>query len=82
MRCGVPAEVRPRRRGLPVTVVMAGGYNKEVGETVEVHLQTVGEACRHFDLWGRMGLEEAFRLFSRMGRSNGSNAGLESSAVV
>jgi acetoin utilization deacetylase AcuC-like enzyme len=41
-----------RRRGLPVAVVMAGGYNKEVGETVEIHLQTVTEARRHFELWG------------------------------
>jgi acetoin utilization deacetylase AcuC-like enzyme len=38
-RCG--------RQGLPVAVVMAGGYNVDVAETVEVHLQTVTEARRY-----------------------------------
>ncbi|HEV2851811.1 MAG TPA: histone deacetylase [Thermoanaerobaculia bacterium] len=38
-RCG--------REGLPVAVVMAGGYNVDVAETVEVHLQTVAEARRY-----------------------------------
>lgn len=38
---------RCRRAGLPVAVVMAGGYNVDVAETVEVHLQTVIEARRH-----------------------------------
>ena len=37
-RCG--------RAGLPVAVVMAGGYGRDVNETVEVHLQTVTEAKR------------------------------------
>lgn len=42
-RCG--------REGLPVAVVMAGGYNVEVAETVEVHLQTVAEARRYSGRW-------------------------------
>ena len=33
--------------GLPVAVVMAGGYNVDVAETVEVHLQTVAEARQY-----------------------------------
>lgn len=37
---------RCRQAGLPVAVVMAGGYNVDVAETVEVHLQTVIEARR------------------------------------
>ncbi|HYG64963.1 MAG TPA: histone deacetylase [Thermoanaerobaculia bacterium] len=43
-----------RRCGLPVAVVMAGGYNREVSETVEIHLQTVAEARRHFGMWTRV----------------------------
>jgi acetoin utilization deacetylase AcuC-like enzyme len=39
-RCG--------RAGLPVAVVMAGGYGRNVAETVEVHVQTVSEAKRHW----------------------------------
>jgi len=39
---------RCRKAGLPVAVVMAGGYGADVRETVEVHLQTVTEARR---LW-------------------------------
>lgn len=41
---------RCHRAGLPVAVVMAGGYGADVRETVEVHLQTVAEARR---LWER-----------------------------
>jgi acetoin utilization deacetylase AcuC-like enzyme len=37
---------RCRAAGLPVAVVMAGGYGKEIAETVEVHLQTITEARR------------------------------------
>lgn len=36
------------RAGLPVAVVMAGGYGKDVRETVEVHLQTVAVAREHW----------------------------------
>jgi acetoin utilization deacetylase AcuC-like enzyme len=36
---------RCRRAGLPVAVVMAGGYGADIRETVEIHLQTVTEAC-------------------------------------
>lgn len=39
-RCG--------RAGLPVAVVMAGGYGRNVADTVEVHVQTVTEAKRHW----------------------------------
>jgi acetoin utilization deacetylase AcuC-like enzyme len=42
---------RCRRAGLPVAVVMAGGYNVDVTETVEVHLQTVAEAGRYAADW-------------------------------
>lgn len=42
-RCG--------RLRLPVAVVMAGGYNVDVAETVEVHLQTVSEARRYALHW-------------------------------
>lgn len=35
---------RCRKAGLPVAVVMAGGYGADVRETVEIHLQTVQEA--------------------------------------
>jgi len=45
-RCG--------RRGLPVAVVMAGGYNVDVAETVEIHLQTVAEARRYSDGFSRI----------------------------
>ena len=38
---------RCRQARLPVAVVMAGGYNVDVAETVEVHLQTVIEARRY-----------------------------------
>ena len=42
-RCG--------RLGLPVAVVMAGGYNVDVAETVAVHLQTVREARLYAEAW-------------------------------
>ena len=48
-RCG--------RAGLPVAVVMAGGYNVDVAETVEVHLQTVAEARRYSEEWVGVSIE-------------------------
>jgi acetoin utilization deacetylase AcuC-like enzyme len=39
---------RCRRAGLPVAVVMAGGYGRNVADTVDVHVQTVTEAKRHW----------------------------------
>lgn len=39
---------RCRAAGLPVAVVMAGGYGREIQDTVEIHMQTVREARR---LW-------------------------------
>ncbi|HET9209709.1 MAG TPA: histone deacetylase [Thermoanaerobaculia bacterium] len=46
-----------RRAGLPVAAVMAGGYNVDVAETVEIHLQTMAEARRHAEIWGGFPLE-------------------------
>lgn len=43
---------RCRRAGLPVAVVMAGGYGKVLAETVEVHVQTLAEARRYRDSRG------------------------------
>lgn len=37
------------RRGIPVAVTMAGGYGKNIQDTVDVHIQTIGiasEYCR------------------------------------
>lgn len=48
-----------RRAGLPVAVVMAGGYNQEVAETVEVHLQTIVEARRYAEEWAGDPVESA-----------------------
>jgi hypothetical protein len=42
---------RCRAAGLPVAVAMAGGYGREVGETVALHLQTIAEAKRCWELW-------------------------------
>lgn len=44
---------RCRQAGLPVAVAMAGGYGRDVSETVEVHLQTVSEARGYQETWGR-----------------------------
>jgi acetoin utilization deacetylase AcuC-like enzyme len=46
-----------RREGLPVAVVMAGGYNLDVAETVEIHLQTVTEARRYSEILAGFALE-------------------------
>ncbi len=46
-----------RREGLPVAVVMAGGYNLDVAETVEIHLQTVTEARRYSEIRAGFALE-------------------------
>ena len=35
-----------REAGLPVAVAMAGGYGRNIDETVAVHLGTVREAAR------------------------------------
>jgi hypothetical protein len=40
-----------------VAAVMAGGYNEELAETVEIHLQTVTEARRHHEIWSGFPLE-------------------------
>ena len=34
-----------RERGLPVAAVMAGGYAREVSDTVDIHFQTVERAA-------------------------------------
>lgn len=35
-----------RRAGVPVFVTLAGGYARRVQDTVDIHVATVGEACR------------------------------------
>jgi acetoin utilization deacetylase AcuC-like enzyme len=42
-----------RREGVPLAVVMAGGYARHVDDTVSVHAQTVREAARGWSLEGR-----------------------------
>ena len=34
-----------RERGIPVAVTMAGGYANEVGDTVDVHFQSIRRAA-------------------------------------
>ena len=34
------------RQGVPVTVTMAGGYGRDLGDTVDIHFATVQEAAR------------------------------------
>lgn len=36
-----------RRRGIPVAVTMAGGYGKNIQDTVAVHVQTIGIVSRY-----------------------------------
>lgn len=38
-----------RERSLPVAIAMAGGYGKQIEETVAVHLQTVSLAAEYFN---------------------------------
>jgi len=40
-----------RERGIPVAVVMAGGYGTDINTTVSVHLRTVIEAARSASVW-------------------------------
>lgn len=40
-----------RRRGLPVAVLMAGGYGRRVEDTVEIHLQTVCITAEMASAW-------------------------------
>jgi acetoin utilization deacetylase AcuC-like enzyme len=35
------------QRGIPVAVTMAGGYGKNIRDTVAVHVQTIAIAARH-----------------------------------
>ena len=37
-----------RRRGLPIAIAMAGGYARQIDDTVEIHANTVCAAARHF----------------------------------
>ncbi len=39
-----------RERGIPVAVTMAGGYAKDVGDTVDIHFQTIQRAANMRDL--------------------------------
>ncbi len=40
-----------RERSIPVTVVMAGGYGRDIANTVAVHLRTLEEAHRCWQAW-------------------------------
>ena len=40
-----------RSRGVPVAVVMSGGYAPRIQDTVEIHLNTVRAATRHQKDW-------------------------------
>ena len=40
-----------RRRGIPVAVSMAGGYGRQVQDTVAVHRRTLGEALCSWQAW-------------------------------
>lgn len=40
------------REKLPIVVVMAGGYGRDIRDTVEIHAATVGAALRHFQSSG------------------------------
>jgi acetoin utilization deacetylase AcuC-like enzyme len=40
-----------RAAGLPVAVAMAGGYARDLDETVDIHLRTVREAARASAAW-------------------------------
>jgi acetoin utilization deacetylase AcuC-like enzyme len=42
-----------RRAGVPIAVVMAGGYGRQVAETVAIHRRTVAEARRCWESWRR-----------------------------
>ena len=44
-----------RQAGLPVSAVMAGGYTRDVEDTVEVHLQTVRIAAHMAPTWPKPG---------------------------
>jgi acetoin utilization deacetylase AcuC-like enzyme len=37
-----------RKRGIPVAIAMAGGYAREIADTVEIHANTILAARRHF----------------------------------
>lgn len=41
-----------RDRGIAVAVTMGGGYGKDIGDTVAVHAQTIGQAAFHAALRG------------------------------
>lgn len=38
-----------RERGIPVAIVMAGGYARDIGDTVAIHANTIRCARRHFE---------------------------------
>lgn len=39
---------KARKRGLPIAIAMAGGYARQIDDTVEIHANTVCSAARHF----------------------------------
>jgi acetoin utilization deacetylase AcuC-like enzyme len=42
---------RCKERGLPVTVTMAGGYSRDVNDTVDIHFETLRQARRILERW-------------------------------
>ena len=40
-----------QRRGVPVAITMAGGYGKNIDDTVAVHIQTIAIAAQYADRW-------------------------------
>ncbi|HKJ02282.1 MAG TPA: hypothetical protein VJ997_07500, partial [Longimicrobiales bacterium] len=38
-------------RGVPLAVVMSGGYAREVDDTVDIHYATLAAAARRADSW-------------------------------
>jgi len=37
-----------RRRGLPLAIAMAGGYARDIDDTVDIHAATISTAARLF----------------------------------
>lgn len=47
-----------RDRGIPVALTMAGGYGRDIADTVAIQLNTVGEALASWEAWqGRRGMD-------------------------
>jgi hypothetical protein len=44
-----------RERGIPVALTMAGGYGRDIADTVAIQLNTVGEALASWEAWQPQG---------------------------